>query len=486
MNKFINGLIDATNIGYTENGAIKRNTTKNNLYDMFGIGGAYRSRSESDIILLFKKAFEEDESLALKCLFYLRDARGGQGQRRFFRVCMRWLATEHPEAALRNMVYCSEYGRWDDLFVFFDTKLEDEALQFIRKQLELDVQSKTPSLLAKWLKSENTSSHESQRLARRTRQYLGMTARQYRKTLAILRARINVLEALMSANRWDEIEFDKIPSKAGLIYKNAFARRDMIKAKYETFAKDKTTKVNAKTLYPYEVVDQALRVRNEIDRQMVNKYWDNLAEYFNNKPFNGLAVVDTSASMRGTPLNVAISLGMYCAEHAKGPFAGHYIAFSSRPRLIATEGVDFCDKVHRIYQANLCENTNLKATFDMLLRTAITSKCKVEDMPQTLIVISDMEIDGHSTGYGWGQRTSIPKVSEMETIRNEWTRYGYQMPNLIYWNVDARQDTFLDLGPGVTYVSGFSPVIFEQVLTGKTGIDLMLDKLLSQRYEVIK
>ena len=62
----------------------------------------------------------------------------------------------------------------------------------------------------------------------------------------------------MSQNRWEEIEFDKIPSKAGLIYKNAFARRDLIARKYEAFAKSEKTAVNAKTLYPYDVVAKAV------------------------------------------------------------------------------------------------------------------------------------------------------------------------------------------------------------------------------------
>ena len=203
-----------------ENGGITHVTTKSDLLDMFAMGAAMRSRSDADVILMFMKAFQENPSYALKCLFYIRDVRGGQGERRFFRVIMKWLAENHTD--------------------------QNDALQIMKDQLELDVQCKTPSLLAKWLKSENTSSADSRRLGGITRKFLGMNHKQYRKTLSILRERINVLERLMSENRWDEIEFDKIPSKAGLKYKNAFARRDIIKAKYEAFAKDATTKVNAK------------------------------------------------------------------------------------------------------------------------------------------------------------------------------------------------------------------------------------------------
>lgn len=473
MGTFLNAMKANTNYTYTANGALAHETTNSALYDMFALGGAYRSRSEDDCIFLFKKAYEENPTYALKCLFYLRDVLQGQGERRFFRVCMKWLAKTDREAAARNLQYVAEYGRYDDFYLFVGTPLESQMFNLLKSQLALDVQSKTPSLLAKWLKSCNTSSADSRVLGEKTRRAFGMTARQYRKTLSILRERIKVVEKLMSANRWNEIQFDKIPSKAGLIYKNAFARRDMIKAKYEAFATDKNTKVNAKSLYPYEVVQKALSYKDATDREVVNKYWDNLTDYFKGASLNALAMVDTSASMRGTPLNIAISLGLYCADKAKGPFAGHYVSFSSRPQLISTNGTDFCDKVQRIYRTNLCENTNLIAAFDMLLNVAVNNNMKQEDLPKKLIVISDMQID-------YGARNF--KVTEMETLRQKWAVYGYQMPELIYWNANASKDTILDAGPGVTYVSGCSPVLFQQIMADKNGEALMYDKLNSQRY----
>lgn len=492
MNTFMNGLRENANYKVTENGAVAVKSTNSALYDMFALGGAYRSRTDEDCILLFKNAYMENPTYALKCLFYLRDARGGQGERRFFRVCMKWLANADSVAAKRNLQYVAEFGRWDDLYLFVGTNLENEMFTLIKKQLALDVQCKTPSLLAKWLKSENTSSATSRALATKTRKFLGMTPRQYRKTLSILRERIKVLERLMSAGRWDEIEFDKIPSKAGLVYRNAFARRDMIKAKYEAFAKDEKSKVNAKTLYPYECVKEAIACggrMGDTNRLMINKYWANLKDYFDGATLNALAVVDTSGSMTWSanqgakPIDVAISLGMYCAERAAGPFAGHYISFSSRPQLIKVAGVDFVDKVQRIYRTNLCENTNLTATFDMLLQTALRNRCPQSDLPNTIVVISDMEIDDASRSYGV---RSNPVETTMENVRRQWEAAGYTMPKLVYWNVAARNDTILDRGPNVSLVSGFSPAIFEQIMSGKTGYDLMMDKLDSARYADIK
>ena len=494
-NTFMNGLQNATNYAVTENGALAHKTTNSAVYDMFALGGAYRKRSDEDCILLFKNALEENESLALKCLFYLRDCRGGQGERRFFRVCYKWLATKHPEIARRNFELISEYGRYDDIiYTLIDTPLAPDALKFIKKQLALDVQCKTPSLLAKWLPSENASAAQTKRMGNIIREYLGMTHKQYRKTLSILRERINVLERLMSAGRWDEIEFDKIPSKAGLIYKNAFARRDIIAKKYEAFAKSSDTKVNASVLYPYDVVYKAvgkdcgwryyLPEVSDTDRAMIEKYWENLPDYLEGKPCKMMCVVDTSGSMTGyeasAPINVAIGLGMYCAERIGGPFKNHYISFSSKPQLIKIEGVDFVDKVRRIYKTNLCENTDLVKTFRMLKEIALTAK--FEDIPETIVVISDMQIDSGSKFYDKSEVTT-----EMETMRLEWTAAGLKIPKLVYWNVEARGSAnFLDDGPNVTYVSGCSPVIFKSVLTGKTGYDLMIETLMAKRYEVIK
>jgi hypothetical protein len=222
---------------------------------------------------------------------------------------------------------------------------------------------------------------------------------------------------------------------------------------------------------------------------MVNKYWDNLTDYFKDASLDALAVVDTSASMRGcdaaSPINVAISLGMYCAERAKGPYAGHYISFSRKPKLIKVEGVDFCDKVKRIYDANLCENTNIEATFDMLLDVAMRNGCTQDDLPKNIIVISDMEFDSARGYYRWDAKPE--NTTLMENIEKKWNHYGYQMPKLIFWNVDARSNNFaMEVKDGVSFVSGCSPSIFKQVMTGKTAYDLMYEVLNSKRYEVIK
>ena len=328
-----------------------------------------------------------------------------------------------------------------------------------------------------------------------TRNHFGMTAKQYRKTLSTLRERIRIVERLMSENRWDEIEFDKIPSRAGVIYRNAFARRDMIKAKYEAFAKDTETKVNASALYPHDIAHRAFEANrkrlDDPDRLMLQKYWENLPNYYGDNVENGIAVVDVSGSMAGVPMEAAVSMGAYIADKAHGPFANHFITFSGNPELVKFEGADITDKLCRCIGADWGMNTNVEAVFDMLLNTAMKQGVKPEDMPTRVYIFSDMEFDHCVTsnsagqrGWGYGMRSDAIQTL-FEAMKAKWARYGYKMPSCIFWNLNARNNNIPAIGDGFSYVSGFSPVMIQQILSGKDGLDLILEKLDSERYAQI-
>jgi hypothetical protein len=278
----------------------------------------------------------------------------------------------------------------------------------------------------------------------------------------------------------------------------------MIQEKYREFARDTSTKVNAGKLYPYDVVREAQKVMNcddywhygsrepalnDTQRLMVNKYWDNLKDYFNGATLNAMVVCDTSSSMlhgandTASPMQVAVSLAMYAAERANGPFKNHYISYSRNARLVEVRGVDFCDKVSRIIRSNVCENTNLESVFDLVLDTAMRANLPRNAIPETLVIVSDMEVD-RSAGI------SSRKEAFMEQMRQKWVykcRGKYTFPKIVCWNVSARNNTFLDdPKSGMSFVSGCSPVLFEQILKGKDGIALMFDKLNSERYKNIK
>lgn len=494
----INAMKAMLNTKTTENGATAYSSTLNAVLDMFAFGGAYRQRDDEDVIELFQNALLQDEALAMKCLFWIRDVRGGAGERRFFRVAMNWLAKQYPEIARRNLEHVPEYGRFDDLYIFVDTPLQDEAMIMLARQLLTDTIVDFPSLAGKWAKSCNASSKETRKLGEITRSYLHMSPREYRVMLSHLRERLSVLERLMSSKRFDEIDFSKLPSVAGMRYSHCFSTREELRERYAEFITNKETKVNANTLFPYDCAVKALDVsRKSIDdpeRIAVDKFWENLPDYIgDNDASNFMCVCDTSASMTWAsnnpkPIDVATSLAMYFAERAKGPFHNHYISFSSRPRLVEIVGRDFVEKINRIRSTNLCENTNLEAVFELLLSLA-EQGVPAEDFVKKLFIISDMEIDEATSeiGYCRQEEEGYRKFkSLMENIRRNWEkRTSIPFPQLYYWNVNARSNTVLDLGPNVSYISGANPSILKQVLSGKTGWELCLEALLAERYAPI-
>lgn len=506
-NAFMSALDTEATFTRTTNGAVAKSTTNNALYDLFALGAAYRSRSDDDCLLLFKKAFDENPDYAMKCLTYIRDIEG-QGERRFFRVILAWLGAKHPDIVKKNIpvwIY-SNMIRWDDLFVLFNTPVERYMTDFISKQLLTDINdynvspTNSISLLAKWMPSINASSCTTRERAESFCRIFKFTPREYRKLLAKLRERIKVVERLMSQNRWQEIEFDKLPSRAGLIYRNAFARNGLIADKYKQFAQSDDTKVNASVLYPYDCVREAIKLNNsrwnyrnlppidDTNRLMINKYWDNLKNIFpDGEKFDAMVVCDTSASMlsgaskTATPMEVAVSLAIYAAERAKGPFSGNYISFSRNARLVKVEGVDFCDKVTRIVQSNVCENTNLQSVFKLVLNTAMKYHVPVADMPKTLVVITDMQVDA-----GNSNDVFIEEMYKHWDATCRTNNCYYPFPKLVLWNVNAVKNTFLaGANNNVTYVSGCSPVILRQVMTGVTAEELMFQTLNTERYSKI-
>lgn len=485
MNKtLLKELKKATNYTYTENGGLTHKSTLNKCYDLFAFGGASRGKGEEDILDMFYDALREDKLLAMKLLFYIRDVRGGLGERRTFRIILKSLANSHPYLIEKNIDLIPFYGRYDDLLVLFDTKCEDKMINLIAKTLIDDCRTNQPTLLAKWLPSENASSSDSRRLARKLAKKLSLTNREYRKTLSSIRNKIKIVENLLSEKKYNEIEFDKLPSKAGLKYRDAFLRHEELCTRYVEFIDNKNSKINAKTLYPYDIIRNVWNCETH-ERKVLDKYWKNLPDYFDGKPCSILPVIDNSGSMTWNlnggviPIDVAVSLGIYCAERNLGDFHNHYISFSRTPKLVEIKGNNIVEKTLSAVKNVLYENTNIEAVFDLILKTLKKSDLSEECLPKHIVIISDMEFDE-------GTRCN-DSVALMERIRKEWAKEGYTMPNLVYWNVCSRRNNISDLGAdNITYVSGCTPMIFKSIMSGKNGMDLMLDTLNSDRYSSIR
>ena len=226
---------------------------------------------------------------------------------------------------------------------------------------------------------------------------------------------------------------------------------------------------------------------------MLDKYWENLKDYYNGRQENGIAVVDVSGSMCGQPMNAAISMGTYIAERGKGAFANHFITFSNEPHLVEIQGVDVYDKFTRMKKADWGMSTNLEAVLDLLLKTALSSN--KNDMPERLYIFSDMEFNRAisnktESNYECGCLANRLDKNGIDTLiekkKKEWSAYGVKMPQIIFWNLDSRNQNIPAIGEGFSYVSGFSMNMVECILSGKDGWDLCLEKLLSERYAVIQ
>ena len=498
----LNELKKELNITTTENGALVRKTTYNSCLDLFALVGSVRNRESKEIITLFEKAYNEDQLTAMKILFYLRDIRGGIGERNTFRVIAKYMANAHTTSMRKNLEFISEFGRWDDLYVFIDTSLQNDALEIIKKQLSKDLESENPSLLAKWMPSENTSSSTTRRNATITRKYLKMSPKTYRKTLTKLRKKINIVETKLCENNYKDIEYDKLPSGAGLKYKDAFFRHD--EERYSQFIEDVSngkTKINSSTLFPYELVREAENFIYDCNnfetisyndkRTLLNEMWKALPDYVGNNDEDCLAVVDVSGSMRGTPMQMAISLGLYVAEKNKGAFKNHFITFSKTPELIEIIGDDFVGKVEFIKSSNWGYNTNLEAVFDLILNVAIKNNLPQSQLPSRLFIISDMEFDDAIQDSFWvTYENKIYKETLFQTIAKKYKDAGYEVPTLVFWNANSRNDlipAIEDDGIKVQYVSGASPRTFELLLKNETltALDLMFEAINVERYNCI-
>ena len=493
--------LDENSFSVTENGALGFSTSGRKLLDLNFAVTSFRNKSDKAIEDAFAKAFYEDKLLAIKWLFYCRDRSEGIGERRLFRVALKWLAQEQPKIAKAIFELSGFYGRLDDMFVLLDTDLRDDVIAYISKQLKEDQdnmkEGKPCSLLTKWLKSPNASSKETRRLAKIIYAGLGMTERQYRKTLSELRKYLDVIEVKMSAKQWGEINYNTVPSRANLIYNNAFLRNDEERRRAYLAALergDKDVKINGSVNFPHDIVHKYMsggwsRTLKSLDTTL-EQLWKALPDFVNGQG-NTICVADGSGSMTTTiggtsvtALNVANALAIYFAEHSNGEFKDNYITFSNRPQLVDfSNAKTLREKISIALRHNEVADTNIEAVFDLLLKTAVDKKLSQEDIPANVLILSDMEFNG-AISYNCRRNTLFREIEQ------KWSNAGYKMPRVVFWNLCSRTGT-LPVNQHenfpVALVSGFSPAICKMVLSGKLDpFECLVEQLNSERYQIVE
>lgn len=491
MSSIKNELDAQYNVSTTENGALGY-ATCTPLVDMNFKVTSYRSKSDDEIIRDFVKALNENFEFAVAWLFYARDVREGLGERRLFRTLFKYIADTHMDLAKKLIWEIPEYGRWDDLVLLVDGPLHDDVIMIIKKTLTADkaqyAQGRSVSLLAKWLPSENTSSKVSRNLATIIRNGLGMSSKEYRKTLSTLRAHIDVVERRMSSNEWDKIDYEAVPSKANLIYKNAFFKHDEERRReFLLQLQAGEAKINASVNFPHDIVHSyGQSVTRRPADPTLEALWKALPNYGIE---DTLCVADGSGSMYTyvdkkssvMAIEVANALAIYTAQHCHGEFKNTYITFSSRPQIVKLNGQSLVENLRIAYAHNEISNTNIKAVFDLVLRTAVNSNMSQEDLPKNILIISDMEFDYATTGAKVDRRL-------FNQISAQYEAAGYKMPKLIFWNTCSRTNTIpvIQNDLGVILVSGFSVNTFKMVMSDKLDPwDALVETICSERYQNI-
>lgn len=483
-------------IKQTENGAMAYSTTSNPLLDLFAQIGALRPRSEGEIETKYANAYAVNSELAIKMLFYAGNIRGGLGERRTFRICLRWLAINHPNVVRDNLTNIPHFNRWDSLFTLVGTPVEADMWQYIADQLGLDMQAVIKekhsgkhagiSLLAKWMPTETAHAKETRILAKTAMRKLGVTPRMYRKMLSALRAHLKVVESLMSAGKWDEVEYPAVPSYAMKNYRKAFGNHDKVRfGEYIASLNKGEAKINASTLFPYDLVHQYMMGRYYTgsgykNDAIIEAQWKALPNYIEGDN-NILVMADVSGSMYGRPIETSIGLATYFAQHNTGDYHGLYMTFTDRPHFIdISRETTLAGCVAKVNHTDVGYSTNLDRAFEYVLNHALEHHITNEDMPKALVVISDMEIDPYFRGHR--------NMDFVQKWVREFAKFGYTCPKLVMWNVEARNDTFLSQSDDVVLVSGQSVSTFHnlcQSLGGKTAWDFMCEVLNDPMYDCV-
>ena len=485
----LNYLKNENNYTYTENGGTAYRSTNSFCLDMFFKAGAMRNSTAEEIADVVTRAYAEDPDKTMKIVFFARDARGGLGERRFFRCAVSALVQTAPKAVEKNIPMFAEYGRYDDLCVLLGTPLENAAAKEIRTQLDKDItamkRNGQVSLLAKWLPSVNASSKDTRNKGRRMAALLGMTEPAYRRTLSALRAYTDILENRLRERDYT-FDYEVQPSCAMFKYRNAFIRNDNERyVNYLNSVHSGEAKLNADRLFPYDIVRAALSGNiSAAERMSLDAAWKSLPALTASRRENAIAVIDGSGSMTCgcgiRPIDAALSLGIYFAEHNTGAFANHFITFSESPRIVEIKGEDIAEKVRYCYTFNEVANTNLEAVFLLILKTAKKYNVSKEEMPSKIYIISDMQFDYCIVG---GNDESM-----FREMRKLFRANGYNLPDIVFWNVNSRCDAMpvTRSETGAALVSGYTPTIFDMVIGGEISPEAVMDKILaSKRYAPI-
>lgn len=468
----------SSNLGRTTNGAATNLTTHSACLDFFAQAPAMRGKL-AQAQMLFDRAYAENPDYALRTLLWLRDVRGGAGERQTFRHILQNLSLRDPNIAGKVVMRTPEVGRWDDVL-----SVGGEARKFAFTLVDHALLGQQDRLAAKWMPRKGAD-------AEALRTWMGLTPKQYRKVLVGLS---DTVEQKMCAKQWDQINFSHVPSVTAKVYQKAFgknAAEAYARYKAALVKNDGTAKVNAAAIFPHDV----LMGLHRGDEVVAEAQWKALPDYLGSADANILPLIDVSGSMScllggGTAGSVtckqtAIALGLYVSERQSGAFRNLVFTFSDRPRVVTlTDTMRLKAKVQAIDNGAVA-NTNIEATFAKVLEIALANNVPAADMPKKLLILSDMEFDA-ATGYYGRDRSN---TTAMDMVRAKYAAAGYALPHIIFWNLNALigNNPVNVRDDGTATVGGYSPALLKAILAGSddfTPLGIMRNTIMVDRYKL--
>lgn len=488
------------NESLTENGMLGYATTGKKLLDMHFKVSSYRGKTNDEITTDYLEVLNENLEMAARWLYYIYDCRQGLGERRLFEICFPMLVNRMNKISNKDtdQVNCSllklvpEYGRWDMLvklyghFKSVGSGLAETCWKILGRQLnddEFNMQNNQKhgrvSLLAKWLPSINTSSKETKKLAKLFCRDMKMAESVYRKRLSKLRSFLNVVEVKTSSNKWGEIDYKDVPSKANLKYASAFLKHDEVRRR--EFLGQEKPPIKASVTFPHEILHNMLECN--ADKQTMEALWKALP---NVTIDNTIVVADGSVSMKSCipnskveALTIANALAIYFSERNSLPYKNTYITFSEKPKYVKFDDSNtLLEKWNIAKKHHKIANTNIESVFKLILDTAVNNNCSQEDLPKNILIISDCEFD---------EMTSGDKSDKMfKLITKAYEAKGYKLPRLIFWNLDSRTSTIPMIQNNVILMSGFSINAMKMVMSGEVDpYKALLNVIMDKRYDAI-
>lgn len=473
--RFANAVKNQNNVARTTNGMKALKSSTSSCVDLFFKIGASRGKN---VVGDFTNAYKENREYALRIAQWARDARQGSGERQIYRDILSHLDKTDPAAGVALLRKTPELGRWDDMLIdFTNPEMRDTAFSMIKEAL-----NKGDGLCAKWMPRKGP-------MAAKLRASFGWTPKYYRKRLVEL---TKVVEQLMCANKWEEINFNHVPSVASARYKKAFGRHAVAYEKWteKLAAGDKDVKVNAGAVYPYDVIKGLMGSRmayTKANESHIVAQWNALPNYVGDASI--LPVIDVSGSMCSPAggygsksevscMDVSVSLGLYLADKNKGVFKDTFLTFSGNPKLVNVEG-NIVEKINKIDYSDWQSNTDLNKAIQLILDVAVRNDVPASEMPKILLVLSDMQFD----------QCARYDDSAIDMIARKYEKAGYVMPQVVFWNLNASDNVPVSMHQkGVALVSGFSPAIVKSVLAVDfeqfTPEGIMKKTIMNARYDI--